>query len=160
MLFKEGDKIAYPMNGAGVIESIEIKTVLGKPHSYYVLKTPVGNLKLMIPVDNAQKIGARKIVTQKEAEEVMTYFSSLNAYEDDNGWNKRYRRNIEKLKRGNLLDVAYVAKTLFLRDKQRSLSSAERKMFLNAKTALVSELALANGTEPEELEKILFEEAS
>ncbi|MDR1392200.1 MAG: CarD family transcriptional regulator [Clostridiales bacterium] len=158
IIFNEGDKISYPMNGAGVIEKIERKKILGEVHEYYILNIPIGNLKLMIPTDNAQEIGVRKVVTEEEADEVMEYFKNISNYEECE-WNKRYRENAEKLKKGILVDVAYIAKTLYLRDRNRPLSTTERKMFLSAKNILLSELALVKENSCEELEKILFEDA-
>jgi CarD family transcriptional regulator len=143
------------MNGAGVIEAIEEKDVLGKLHKYYVLKIPAGNLKLMLPVDTAQEIGVRRIVSEDEANKVLSYFKGIDKYESES-WNLRYRENVEKLKKGKLSDVAYVAKTLFLRDKARPLSSAEMKMFVQAKNILLSELALAKNCTYDDLEKEMF----
>ncbi len=154
-LFNIGDKVVYPMHGAGVIVSIEEKRILNENHQYYVLKMPVGDMKVMLPIDNVDEIGVREIVDGKEAESVIKLFNECGE-DDNNNWNKRYRDNIEKLKSGDLRKVAWVTKTLLLRDKKKSLSNAERKMLNNSKNILISELVLSMGKTYQEIEDILL----
>ncbi len=153
-VFKIGDKVVYPMHGAGIIEGVEEKCILGEKHKYYVLKMPVGDMKVMIPINNIEGIGVRNIVSAEEADRVLKVFEACG--EDDNSnWNKRYRENMEKMRIGELSEIAYVTKTLMLRDRRKSLSNAERKMLANAKNILLSELVLSKGISHTEAEELL-----
>lgn len=155
-MFHIGDKIVYPMHGAGIIVDIEEKKILGELHSYYVMQISVSDMKVMLPVNNTENIGIRKVVSEDAATDAIAYFQSCGEDFNDN-WNQRYRDNIEKLKNGSIMDVATVAKTLLLRDKRKSLSNAERKMLSNAKNILISELVLAKGKTYTEIEELLLE---
>lgn len=158
-MFQIGDKVAYPMHGAGVIKCVEVDKILGEEHRYYVLKPCVGELEIKIPVARINSMGIRYIVSEKEADRVIADFGSCE-YEEDNNWNKRYRDNLEKLKDGNLFEVAKVTKTLILRDRKKSLSNAERKMLSNAKTILISELILSKNSSYSDIEKLLMSKIS
>ncbi len=153
-MFHIGDEIVYPMHGAGIIVDIEEKTILGELHQYYILQISISDMKVMLPVNNLDAIGIRKIVSEDAANEAINHFLTC-AEDDNNNWNKRYRENIEKLKTGNLMDVAFVAKTLLLRDRKKSLSNAERKMLSNAKNILISELILAKRMSADEIKDLL-----
>lgn len=153
-MFNIGDEIVYPMHGAGIIVDIEEKKILGELHKYYILQISVSDMKVMLPINNLDTIGIRPIVSEDAANEAINHFH--NCCEDtNNNWNQRYRENIEKIKKGNLIDVATVAKTLLLRDNKKSLSNAERKMLSNAKNILISELVLAKKVSPEEIKEML-----
>jgi CarD family transcriptional regulator len=155
-MFNVGDKIVYPMHGAGVIESIEEREILGKTQKYYVMKMPVGDIKVMIPTTNAREIGIRGIVDKEKAGQVIGALEGDYSFINTN-WNKRYRENMEKIKSGNIFEVADVVKNLAFRDKEKGLSTGERKMLNNAKQILVSELVLANDLEQNVVEKIISE---
>ena len=155
-MFHIGDKIVYPMHGAGIIVDIEEKKILGEVHSYYIMQISVSDMKVMLPVNNTENIGIRKVVSEDAATDAIAYFQSCGEDCNDN-WNQRYRDNIEKLKNGSIMDVATVAKTLLLRDKRKSLSNAERKMLSNAKNILISELVLAKGKTYTEIVELLLE---
>ncbi len=155
-MFNVGDKIVYPMHGAGVIESIEEKEILGKKQRYYVMKMPVGDIKVMVPTSNAKDIGIREVIDSEEAQKVFGALEDDNIYMNTN-WNKRYRENMDKIKSGNIFEVADVVRNLAHRDKEKGLSTGERKMLNNAKQILVSELVLANGMEQGVVEKMINE---
>ncbi|MBE5040375.1 CarD family transcriptional regulator [Ructibacterium gallinarum] len=159
-MFKIGDKIAYPMHGAGVIEGVESRCILGQEHKYYVLKLSMGNVQVLIPTSNMEETGVRYIVSADEADHVIHCFAECAEEDEDKNWNKRYRDNIEKLKKGNLEEVAVVMKSLVLRDRRKSLSNAERKMLNNAKNALISELGLSKGMSYDEVEHLLMDAIS
>lgn len=156
-MFHIGDRIVYPMHGAGIIVDIEEKKILGELHKYYVMQISVSDMKVMLPVNNTENIGIRKIVSEDAADTAINHFHNCSEDCNDN-WNQRYRINIEKLKSGDLMDVATVAKTLLLRDRKKSLSNAERKMLSNAKSILISELVLAKGKTYGEIEQLLMAE--
>ena len=153
-MFEIGDKVMYPMHGAGVIVGTESKEILGEMREYYVLQVTKKNIKVLLPVDNLENTGLRSIVSEKEADEAISFFAEVG--EDDNSnWNKRYRDNMDKLKSGQIKEVCYVVKTLLLRDKKKALSNAERKVLSNAKSVLLSELETAKNITAPEAEKLL-----
>ena len=143
-MFKIGDKIVYPMHGAGVIESIEEKEILGEMQKYYVLKMPIGDMKVIIPTSNVGDIGIREVIGGEEVDKVFAILKDENVNLNSN-WNKRYRENMVKIKSGNIYEVADVVKSLVLRERDKGLSTGERKMLNSAKRILISELILAKG---------------
>lgn len=151
-MFCVGDRIAHPMHGAGIIESITTRKVDGSEKEYYVLKLPVGDMLVMIPVDSCAVIGVRPIVKPVEAEKVIDAFPKLEVNKTQN-WNKRYRENMEKIKSGDLFAVAAVIKGLMLRELEKGLSTGERKMLHSAKQILISEIVLSESSSYEEVEK-------
>ncbi len=141
-MFKLGDKVVYPMHGAGVIETMESKEILGEIKSYYVLKMPIGEMKLMIPVDNVNNIGLRNIIDKETVEKVYDILKQAAVLNDSN-WNKRYRDNLVKMKTGDIFAVAQVVRDLTYRDREKGLSTGEKKMLVSAKQMLISEIALS-----------------
>ena len=141
-MYQIGDKVVHPMHGAGVIDSIVQRKVAGKLEDYYLLKLSVGSMTVMIPTGNTQEIGVRPIVSDKEAEDLISAMENIEVDMTQN-WNRRYRENMVRLKSGDLLEVARVVKGLLLRDGERGLSKGERKMLHTAKQILISELVLA-----------------
>ena len=154
-MFEIGDYIAHPMHGAGVIEGIVTKKINGAERDYYVLKLPVGDMVVMVPVEGCESIGVRAIISDSDARKVLDSFSGLEICITQN-WNKRYRENMDKLKSGDLLEVASVVKGLMCRDNERGLSTGERKMLHSAKQILISELVIAMRTDYEQIEKELY----
>lgn len=151
-MFCVGDRIAHPMHGAGIIESIVSRKVGGQERDYYVLKLPVGDMLVMIPIESSDAIGVRPIVPPVEAERIISAFAQLEVNMTQN-WNKRYRENMQRIKSGDLMEVAAVIKGLMLRDTDRGLSTGERKMLHSAKQILISEIVLAESSSYEEVEE-------
>lgn len=152
-MFNIGDKIVYPMHGAGTIDSIEEKNILGKRQSYYILKMP-GEVKVMVPVEKAEEIGVRNVIDKSSADKVFNLLSQDETQMDKN-WNKRYRENMEKLKSGNIYEIADVVRNLSFKLKEKGLSTGEKKMLVNAKQILVSELVLAEQSNKDDIEEIV-----
>ncbi len=152
-MFNIGDKIVYPMHGAGVIESIEEKELAGEKQAYYILKMP-GEVKVMVPVERAEEIGVRDIIDKETAGNVIKVFDEESVQEDSN-WNRRYRENIEKMKSGDIYEIANIVRTLSFKQKEKGLSTGDKKMLLNAKQILVSELVLAEQLDKSEIEEII-----
>lgn len=150
-MFSVGDRIAHPMHGAGIIDGIVKRKVDGAEKDYYVLKLPVGDMLVMIPVDCTDSIGVRPIVCPEEAEKIICAIAEIEVNMTQN-WNKRYRENMLKIKSGDLLEVAAVIKGLMLRDTDRGLSTGERKMLHSAKQILISEIVLSRSITYEEVE--------
>lgn len=153
-MFGVGDKIVYPMHGAGVIDSIEEKDILGEKQSYYILKMP-GEVKIMVPTAKAESIGVRNIIDKSSADKVIGILEK-DETEMDKNWNKRYRDNMDKMKSGDVYEVADVVRNLAFKQKEKgSLSTGEKKMFSNAKQILISELVLAEHASAEEVEQLI-----
>ena len=150
-LFQIGDKVVHPMHGAGIVESIVQKKVNGVMRDYYVLKLPVRAMVVMIPTENSEEIGVRPIVDREQADRVLEEIGSLQVEMTQN-WNRRYRENMERLKSGDLFQVACVVKGLMLRDVDRGLSTGERKMLHSAKQILISEIVLSQDASYEDVE--------
>ncbi len=145
-MFQVGEKIYYPMHGVGIVESIEEQQVLGKMAKYYTLRFIDSKMSAMVPTETAVNIGLRALISEELAMQIISYLGEDNNDETDN-WNKRYRENLDKLKGGDIFAVADVVKCLVKRDKDRGLSAGERKMYLSARSMLLSELTLVSGRE-------------
>lgn len=152
-MFKVGDKIVYPMHGAGVIETIEERSILDEKQSYYIIKMP-GEVKVMVPTAKAEEIGVRNIIDRETAGKVINVLEQ-DSTEMSMKWNKRYRDNVEKMKSGDIFEVADIVRNLSFKQKDKGLSTTEKKMLLNAKQILVSELVLAESKEKEEVEALV-----
>ena len=152
-MFNVGDKIVYPMHGAGVIDSIEEKNILGEKQSYYILKMP-GEVKVMVPTAKAEEIGVRNIIDKSSADKVIGVLEQDETVMDKN-WNKRYRDNMDKMKSGDIYEIADVVRNLSFKQKEKGLSTGEKKMLNNAKQILVSELVLAEHATQEEVEQLV-----
>ena len=150
-MFKIGDMIAHPMHGAGVIDGIEERKINGLTRRYYIMKMPTGGMVVMIPMDNCEQIGVRPILCASEAESLMNSIPEIDI-EMTSNWNRRYRENMQRLKSGDLIEVARVVKGLMARDSEKGLSTGERKMLHSAKQILVSEISLSQEKSSEEVE--------
>lgn len=153
-MFNIGDKVVYPMHGAGIIEAIEEKEVLGEKKQYYILRLPVGDMKVMIPITNCKGVGLRSVVDRDGVQRVFKILEGQSSIMSTN-WNRRYRANLEKIRSGNIYEVAEVVRNLIQRDKEKGLSSGERKMLENARQILISELVLATEMEEEKAQSML-----
>ena len=153
-VFRAGDVVCYPMHGVGTIEAIEDREVLGSVSSYYVLRFLLGKMTALVPVDSAEKVGLRYVVSAEEFDRVID-FLKLDPCDENDNWNKRYRDNYDKLRGGDIYDVADVVKCLRRREEEKGLSAGERKMLGGAKQVLVAELAAASGKETEEVFDII-----
>ena len=157
-MYNVGDKIVYPMHGAGVIDSIEEKDILGEKQSYYILKMP-GEVKVMVPIATAEQHGIRNVIDTEEANQVIKVLEQ-DETEMEKNWNKRYRDNMDKMKSGNIYEVADVVRNLSFKQKEKGLSTGEKKMLTNAKQILVSELALAENSSQEVVEGLVEDKIS
>ena len=152
-MFNVGDKIVYPMHGAGTIDAIENKNILGEEQSYYVIKMP-GEVKVMVPTEKAEQIGVRSVINKEEASKVIAVLEH-NETEMSQNWNKRYRDNMDKMKSGDIYEVADVVRNLSFKQKEKGLSTGEKKMLYNAKQILVSELVFAENSTQNEVEELI-----
>ena len=145
-MFNIGDKVAYPMHGAGLIENIEERQILGETRDYYILRIKHGNMQLMVPVKGAEDTGLRYVIDKKTLTSVYKVLAAESTPMDDN-WNRRNRENMEKLKTGDLKQVAEVIRNLVRVDREKKLSTGEKKLLSNAKQILASEMMMVLGVE-------------
>ena len=157
MSYGVGDKVVYPMHGAGIIAAIEEREVSGEIVKYYEIEFPYGNLRLMVPVANTEQLGLRDVMSAEMIPEVLSHLKKSDGESMNQNWNKRQRENLDKIRSGNIFEVASVYKFLYLRDAARALSTGEKKMLTNAKHILFSELALSGGMDAETVEKHVFD---
>lgn len=153
-MYNIGDSVVYPMHGAGVIEAIEEREVLGQRQSYYIMGLPVGGMKVMIPTSSEKELGLRDVIDHEGAERVVEILEDKESIMSKN-WNQRYRANMDKIKSGDIFSVAEVVRNLSIRDRDKGLSTGERKMLDVARQILISELALARKSTEEQIEDLL-----
>jgi len=154
MSFDVGDKVVYTHHGAAVIEKREKKEVFGENREYLVLRVAFGDLTLMVPADNTDEVGLREVINDEEVEEVFAVLRKKEARMPTN-WSRRYKNHVEKLKSGDVYQVAEVVRNLSIRDKDKGLSAGEKRMLTKARQILVSELTFAIGVSEEEAEQKL-----
>lgn len=155
-MFHIGDKIVYPMHGAGVIEDVEIKEILGEKREYFIIRMPIGDMKVMVPVSNVDDVGVRYIIGKEYIEDVMDILRGRRSTMPQN-WNRRYRMNMDRIKTGDVDEIAAVVRNLTILDDEKGLSTGERKMLGNARQMLLSELVLASGKTMPEIEKLVLD---
>ena len=159
-MYNVGDHVVYPMHGAGVIVAIEEREVLGEKQKYYIMALPIGDMKVMIPMKSVAELGLRQVSSDEDVKRVYQILQGEQTVMSSN-WNRRYRANMEKVKSGDIFEVAEVVRNLTIRENEKGLSTGERKMLDNARQILMSELVIAqDSTEEEIVEKIarLFEQ--
>lgn len=152
-MFNVGDKVVYPMHGAGTIDSIDKKNILDEEVEYINISMP-GGVKVMVPSNQASKQGLRNIISQNDVEKVFCVLETDETAMSDN-WNKRYRDNMDKMKSGDIYEVADVVRNLSFKQKEKGLSTGEKKMLNNAKQILVSELVLTEHATQDEIEQMV-----
>lgn len=151
-----GDKVVYPMHGAGVIQGIEDCEIMGESKSYYVLMMPFGGMKVMIPMDNVEHVGLRGIIGSEEVEKVVEVLKMKPELTPGSSWNRRFNANLLKIKSGNIYDVAEVVRNLVQQDRLKKISTGERRLLDTAKQILVSELVLACEKDAAAVEKWMY----
>ncbi len=156
MSFNVGDKVVYPHHGAAVIERKEKMEAFGETHEYLVLKLAFGDLTLRVPTHKCDEVGLREVINDEEVEEVFAVLRKKEARMPTN-WSRRYKNHVEKLKSGDIYQVAEVVRNLSIRDKDKGLSAGEKRMLSKARQILVSELTFAIGVSEEEAENKLNE---
>ncbi len=154
-MYQIGDKIVYPIYGAGTIEAVETKEILGQSHDYYVIKTN-SKMKVMVPIEKCDEAGIRHIVEEDALEELFETLKADSNKMPDN-WNRRYRENMEKIKTGDLMQVAEVVRNLYRVEKQKNLSNGEKKMLEKSMLIISSEVALVKNITQEKAEKMICE---
>jgi CarD family transcriptional regulator len=156
MTFTVGETVVYPHHGAALIEAIETRIIKGEEKAYLVLKVAQGDLTVRVPADNAEYVGVRDVVGADGLERVFDILRAPHTEEPTN-WSRRYKANVEKIASGDVNKVSEVVRDLWRRDRERGLSAGEKRMLAKARQILVSELALAEGTNEDKAEALLDE---
>ena len=142
MAFKAGDRVVYPHHGAAVIEKKETKEVFGEKTEYLVLKMAHGEMTLSVPVDKAEEVGMRWPISGEDVDDLFEVLQRRDVREPAN-WSRRFKNHQEKLKSGDVYQVAEVVRNLALRDRDKGLSAGEKTLYNKARNVLVSELSFA-----------------
>ena len=155
--FRVGDKVVYPHHGAAVIEGMQERVIEGETREYWVLRLSYGDLTLMVPTDGADEVGLRGVVPKNELEQVYKVLQSKKQAPAPSNWSRRFKSHVEKLRSGDIYQVAEVVRNLSNRDKDKGLSAGEKRMLTKARQILVSELTFAAGVKEEKAEAMLDE---
>ena len=155
-MFNIGDKVVYPMHGAGVIEGIEEKEILGEKRKYFIMRMPIGDMKVIVPVDNIEEVGVREIINTSDLDKVISILKGNKTAMPQN-WNRRYRINMDKIKSGDIFEIAAVVRNLLMMDMEKGLSTGERKMLGSAKQMLLSEMVLVADSDIDKVEELVLE---
>ena len=153
-MYRKGDTVVHPEHGAAVIEDLRERDFLGEKKKYFVLRLAYGDLTLMVPADNTQAVGLRKVVARTEVKKVLAVLREDESKMASN-WSRRFKNNMEKLHSGDPYQVAEVLRNLSIRDREKGLSAGEKRMLNRARQILVSELTFAIGVSEEEAEQKL-----
>ncbi|MBQ6975019.1 MAG: CarD family transcriptional regulator [Selenomonadaceae bacterium] len=145
-----GDKVVYPMHGAGEITGIEEQEVGGVTQSYYILRLPMGSMKLMLPVDKIEEIGLRDIIDKSRLEELKEVLSGESDMAQGS-WNKRFHLTLDRLKTGDVLEVAAVVRNLTRQNLKKKIPSGERRLMDLSRQILISELVYVLDKNPDEV---------
>jgi CarD family transcriptional regulator len=148
-LYKVGDKVVYPHHGAGTVVKKESREVLGQKREYLTIKILHNDMTVQVPCDNVEKVGLRKVIDEKQVEVVLKALTGGGTQMPKN-WNRRFKHNRDKMKTGDILELAEVVRNLSLRDHEKGLSTGEKQMFVKAKKILASELMYAMSMDEEE----------
>jgi len=153
-MFNIGDKIVYPRHGAGVIEGIEEKEVLGEKCKYYVIRIALGNMKVMVPIDNMENQSIRYIISKDKIDDIYNILSGETSCMCKH-WSKRYRESEAKIKRGDAFEISQLVKNLTVSDREKKLSTGEKRMLESARQLLISELMLILDEPYDKVEEII-----
>ena len=155
-MYSIGDRIVYPLYGAGTVISIEERDILGEKKKYYFLEILNESAPVMLPVDTCEKRGVRPLMEKSDIKELFDYISSYDDVTEEN-WNKTYRINMDKLKSGDLKQVGEVLKYLIKRENSKQLSAGEKKMLTHAKQILYSEIIFISDVSYDEADSMVRE---
>jgi CarD family transcriptional regulator len=148
-LFKVGDKVVYPHHGAGTVVKKEQREVLGAKREYLTIKILHNDMTVNVPCENAEKVGLRRVIDEVMVEKVLKALQGSGTVMPKN-WNRRFKHNRDKMKTGDIFELAEVVRNLSLRDHEKGLSTGEKQMFVKAKKILASELMYAKAMDEAE----------
>ena len=153
-MFRKGDTVVHPEHGAAVIEDLRERDFLGERKKYFVLRLAYGDLTLMVPIDSTEEVGLRQVVSKNEVKKVLGVLREDESKMATN-WSRRFKNNIEKLRSGDIYQVAEVVRNLSIREREKGLSAGEKRMVIKARQILISELTYATGGTEEKTEAMI-----
>ena len=148
-MYKVGDKVVYPHHGAGTVVRREKREVLGEKREYLTIKILHNDMTVNVPCENAEKVGLRRVIDEQMVEKVLKALQGSGTTMPKN-WNRRFKHNRDKMKTGDIFELAEVVRNLSLRDHEKGLSTGEKQMFVKAKKILASELMYAKQMDEEQ----------
>src|SRR5256714_9937230 len=148
-LYKVGDKVVYPHHGAWTVVKREKREILGEKREYLTIKILHNDMTVNVPAENAERVGLRKVIDEEAVKKVVKYLTS-GGTEMPKNWNRRFKHNRDKMKTGDIYELAEVVRNLALRDGEKGLSTGEKQMYVKAKKILASELMYAKNMSEEE----------
>ncbi len=149
--FAVGDSVVYPHHGAGKVLKKEMKTVLGESREYLTVKILHNEMTVMVPTENAAAAGLRRVMDEETIRKVMAVLQD-ECSEMPKNWNRRFKHNRDKIKTGDIYDLADVVRNLAVREHQKGLSTGEKQMFTRARRILASEMMYALGMDEEQVD--------
>lgn len=153
-MYKVNDAVVYPTHGVGKIVKIEKKAILEKKTKYYIIEFINNNIKIMVPVEKSDEIGIRAVIKSSKIPKVLKILKErATAFDDD--WKTRFQINNDKIKTGSIFEIAKVVKDLYKRNKRKELSLMERKLYDNAYSHLITEIAITKKSGFEKVEKLV-----
>jgi CarD family transcriptional regulator len=146
-----GDNVVYPHHGAGKVAKKELKEVLGEKRKYLTIKILHNDMTVMVPCENAGKAGLRRVIGEEAVAKVLAVLRD-DVSQMPKNWNRRFKHNREKIKTGDVYELAEVVRNLAIRESEKGLSTGEKQMYTRAKKILASELMYALEMEEDEAE--------
>ena len=143
--FKIGEKVVYPAHGVGVIEGVQTKVISGSQRKFYMLRIIDSDMTIMIPTENVQSVGLRRIIGKDMVAKVYKILRDKKVEIDQQTWNRRYRGFMEKIRTGSLFEVGEVYRDLSLLKHTKNLSHGERQMLQTARNLVIRELSTVRG---------------
>jgi CarD family transcriptional regulator len=154
--FEVGDSVVYPHHGAGKVVKKEARNILGEEKEYLTIKILHNEMTVMVPCENTGKAGLRRIIDDEAVKKVLDVLRD-DVSEMPKNWNRRFKHNRDKIKTGDIYELAEVVRNLAIREHEKGLSTGEKQMFTRAKKILASELMYALEKDEEEAEEYLDE---
>lgn len=156
-MFSIGDLAVYPAHGVGKIESIESKSIGGQRQDFYIIRILENDMKIMVPIHNAETVGLRQLIDSNEIPMVYDILRSREVSVNGGTWNRRYREYMEKIKTGSIYELAQVLRDLTVLKGDKELSFGERKMLDTARSLLLKEISIVRDMSEVDVEKEIFE---
>ena len=156
IVYEIGDHVVYPHHGAGVVLKKETKDLLGEKRDYLTIKILHNNMTVMVPCENAHRAGLRRVIDGDEVNKVIDVLTG-EVSEMPKNWNRRFKYNREKIKTGDVYELAEVVRNLAIREWEKGLSTGEKQMYTRAKKILASEFMYALDKDEEGAEEYIDE---
>jgi CarD family transcriptional regulator len=146
--FEVGDNVVYPHHGAGVVQNKETRELLGEKRDYLTIKILHNDMTVMVPCENAHRAGLRRVIGEDDVKKVIEVLTG-EVSDMPKNWNRRFKYNREKIKTGDVFELAEVVRNLAIREWEKGLSTGEKQMYTRAKKILASEFMYARDTDAE-----------